>query len=99
MPNHPSSLSDNQVIQEIKTRVSNDCKSLAELLSLLAEMDDRRLYAQLGRSSLFDYMTKSLHFSEGAAYKRIHAARAARDYPVILPLIAAGKVNLTTIND
>jgi len=86
------------LIEEIKQLVSNEFISLANLLSLLAEMDDRRLYAQLGYSSLFVYMVEELHLSEDATYKRIQAARTTRRYPVVLSLISAGKLNLTTIN-
>ena len=99
MQNNSMSLSDKQLIEGIKTLVSNDCKSLAELLSLLTEMEDRKLYAQLSYTSLFDYMIKALHFSEGATYKRLQAVKTARKYPIVLSLIAAGKINLTTIND
>ena len=53
-------------------------------LALLAEVDARRLYLGEGCSSLFTYCTQVLHLSEHAAYHRIEAARAARQYPVIL---------------
>ena len=98
MQNHPSHMSDEQLIGEIKQLVSQEYRSLAELLSLLAEMDDRKLYAQLGYSSLFVYMVEVLHLSEDATYKRIQAARTARRYPVIYSFISEGKVNLTAIN-
>ena len=98
MQNNSVSLSDDQLIEEIKTLVSDECKTLAKLVSLLAEMDERKLFAQLGYSSLFGYMMKVLHFSESAAYKRINAARLSKQYPVVISLIAAGKVNLTVIN-
>ncbi len=97
MRKNPSSLSDEQLVGEIKQLISQECRSLAELLSLLAEMDERRLYATLGFSSLFTFVVQELHLSEDAAYKRIHAARAARRFPVILPLISEGRINLTTV--
>jgi len=97
MQNNPSNMSDDRLIEEIKQIVSNEFISLADLLTLLAEMDDRRLYAQLGYSSLFVYMVEELHLSEDATYKRINAARAAKRFPVILSLISEGKINLTTV--
>ncbi|MFA4875079.1 MAG: HNH endonuclease signature motif containing protein [bacterium] len=98
MQNNLSGLSDERLIEEIKQLASNEFISLANLLSLLAEMDDRKLYAQLGYSSLFVYMVEALHLSEDATYKRIQAARTARRYPVVLSLISEGRLNLTTIN-
>ena len=50
------------------------------------EIDRRRLYLGEGCASMFAYCTQVLHLSEGGAYNRIEAARAAREYPVILEL-------------
>lgn len=97
MKTNPSILSDEQLVGEIKHLVSDEFISLSELLSLLAEMDDRMLYARLGFSSLFGFVVQELHLSEDAAYKRIHAARAAKRFPLILSLISEGRVNLTTV--
>ena len=97
MHESPSSFSDDRLVEEIRQIVSREFLSLAELLSLLAEMDDRMLYAKLGFSSLFAFIVKELHLSENAAYNRITAARAAKRFPMILHLLAEGKINLTTI--
>jgi 5-methylcytosine-specific restriction endonuclease McrA len=97
MQTHPSGLSDEQVVEKIRTIVSREFLSLAELLSLLAEMDDRMLYAKPGFSSLFAFIVKELHLSEHAAYNRITAARAAKRFPLILTLIAEEKIHLTAI--
>ena len=51
-----------------------------------------------GCASLFTYCTQVLHLSEHAAYGRIEAARAARRFPVILNLLAAGAVTLTAVS-
>jgi hypothetical protein len=56
-----------------------------------------RLYLGEGCSSLFTYCTHVLHLSEHAAYGRIQAARIARRFPLVLDLLAAGDINLTTI--
>jgi hypothetical protein len=98
MQNQVSHLSDASLIKEVRQLVANECQSMAKLLSRLAEIDFRKLYASMGYSSLFIWMVKELHLSEDATYKRIQAARAAKKFPVILSLIAAGKVNLSNIN-
>jgi 5-methylcytosine-specific restriction endonuclease McrA len=64
-------------------------------LRLLAELDARRLYLGEGCSSLFSYCTQVLHLSEHAAYHRIEAARAARQFPVVL--VAEGALTLTNV--
>jgi hypothetical protein len=39
----------------------------------------------------------ALHLSEGAAYKRIAAARTARRFPVILEMLAGGRLHLSAV--
>jgi 5-methylcytosine-specific restriction endonuclease McrA len=46
---------------------------------------------------MFAYCTEGLHLSEGAAYHRITAARAARKYTVILDRLEAGAIHLSGI--
>src|SRR5688572_3361124 len=92
-----SSMSDRELLERT-VRVAGDERHLtADLLALIGECDSRRLYLGEGCSSLFTYCTHVLHFSEHAAYHRIEGARAARQFPVILELIAEGSVTLTTV--
>jgi hypothetical protein len=64
----------------------------------LAVLDDRpSLYAARGYGSLFDYCTQVLRLSEDAACNRIHAARAGRDFPMILDLLASGAMSLSSV--
>jgi 5-methylcytosine-specific restriction endonuclease McrA len=46
---------------------------------------------------LHAYCVDVLAFDDGAAYKRIHAARAARTFPVIFELVASGAIHLSGI--
>jgi len=61
------------------------------------EIDSRRLYLGEGCASMFVYCTRVLHLSEGGAYNRIEAARAARTYPLILELFEQSIITLTAI--
>jgi hypothetical protein len=91
-------LSDSSLLAAT-TRVVEACRrSTAELIALLGEVDARKLYRGLGHASLFTYCTEALHLSEPAAYSRITAARVARRWPLILNMLAAGDVTLTTIS-
>jgi hypothetical protein len=95
--NSPARLSDRDLLAETIRAVARESRTTAELLSLLAELDLRKLYLGEGYTSLFAYCTQALHLSEPAAYSRITAARAARRFPVILTLLADGAVTLTTV--
>ena len=55
------------------------------------------LYAAKGHGSLFTYCTEVLLFSEDATCNRIQAARACRDFPVILDRLASGAMSLTSV--
>src|SRR2546428_4680006 len=68
----------------------------ASVIAHLAELDARRLYLGAGFSSLFPYCCDVLPLSEPAAYNRIEAARAARRFPVILPMLGEGSLSLAT---
>ena len=84
--NDPTQMSNSELLNATASAARDERRATAELLALLAEVDARRLYLGEGCSSLFAYCTQVLHLSEHAAYHRIEAARAARQYPVILEL-------------
>lgn len=92
-----SRLSDDDLLDATARAAADERHLTADLLALLAELDTRRLYLAQSCASLFTYCTAVLHFSEHAAYHRIEAARAARQFPVILEMIAEGALTLTTV--
>jgi hypothetical protein len=93
----PSTMSDRELLDRT-IQVAGDARHLtADLLALIGECDARRLYLGEGCSSLFAYCTQVLRLSEHAAYHRIEGARAARQFPIILELVADGSVTLTTV--
>jgi 5-methylcytosine-specific restriction endonuclease McrA len=93
----PSSLADRDLLVETARAVGDERHATTHLLSLLAELDARRLYLGEGCASLFAYCTHVLRLSEPAAYTRITAARLSRRFPDVLARLAAGDVTLTTI--
>jgi len=95
--NDPARMSNIELLDATTNAVRDERRSTAELLGLLAEVDARRLYLGEGCSSLFTYCTQVLHLSEHAAYHRIEAARAAKQYPIILARVAGGCLTLTAV--
>src|SRR4030042_584902 len=69
----------------------------ADLVAHIGEVDARRLYAREASPSMFAYCTEVLHLSEAEAYLRIAAARASRDHPLLLTMLADGRLHLTAI--
>ena len=97
MANAHIHLSDGELIAEVRKAAASECGATAALVALLAEFDERRLFLGEGCSSLFTYRTQVLRLSEHAAYGRIAAARTSRRWPVLLQLLTAGGINLTTV--
>ena len=93
-----SQLSDSLVEQHLRALVARDRHLTAALLAHLAEFDARKLYLPAGYASLWAWCVGELHLSEDAAAKRIHAARAAREFPAILELVADGRLHLSAVS-
>jgi hypothetical protein len=92
-----STLSDSELVTQIQALAVRQRHAIAALIACLAEFDARDLYAAEGYPSLFSYCTEHLHLSEHAAFNRIAAARAARRFPVVLEMLAAGDITMTTV--
>lgn len=92
-----TSLTDEALMAETKRVAELERRSTAELLSLLIEVERRRLHLALGYSSLFAFCTRALMLSEQAAYSRITAARLARRYPEILRDLRNGALTLSSV--
>jgi hypothetical protein len=92
------SLSDDELLVRLRGMVVRERRSTTRLLAHLAVIDARRLYTADGYSSLFNYCTRGLHFSEQAAYLRIEAARVVRRFPAVLARVADGSIHLTALS-
>jgi hypothetical protein len=88
-------LSDAELVARVKSLVARERDATAHLVAHLAEMDTRDVHLREGYESLYVYGRDALGLSEGESYNRIEVARAARRFPIILEMLAAGAVNLT----
>lgn len=90
-------LADNELELSLMTLCQKERVVTVELLYHLIELDNRRLYLKAGYSSLFDYCRRRLLYSEGAAQRRILAARCLADTPELESMLRDGRANLCTI--
>ena len=65
------------------------------VIAYLIEIDRRQLFARDGYSSLFKYCTDKLGMSEDVAGTRIAGARLAARFPVVLDMLADGRLYLS----
>ena len=90
-------LPNSELLANLRRLVAESKQLDAVMLEQLAEVDARRLYLDEGFPSMFAYCVEALHFSEGAAYNRITAARAGREYPGVLDAVRKGDVHITGV--
>ncbi len=88
-------LSDFVLLRDLTALVARERVTTAAVLAHIAEVDSRRLYLPAGFPSMRAYCVGELRLSEDAAYKRIQAARAARDFPAIFDALVDGRLHLT----
>ena len=91
-------VADQKLLRGLDELVAKSCHSEADLLAYIAEVDHRKLYLEQGCPSMFGYCTEVLHFSEAQASHRIHAARAARAYPVVFERIRKRELHLAGLS-
>ncbi len=90
------SISDDELLCRLSELLQDSRRVEAELIAHIAEVDARRLYAPRA-SSLFTYCKEILHMSEHESFLRMTAARASRKHPVLLDMLADGRLHLSGI--
>jgi len=86
----------NQILlQNAKQKAAQVREATTELLWLLREIESRKAFAEIGFSSLFEYVVKELGHSEASAMKRIGAMRLLKEMPEIEQSLNEGRLNLS----
>jgi hypothetical protein len=91
-------LPDAALLDRLETLLVDSRSTESELVAHIAEVDLRRLYARRACPSMHAYCIEVLHLSEAETYLRITAGRLAREYPVILEMLADGRLHLSAIS-
>jgi len=91
------SLSNHDLLSSTRNVVARERGITIEVLDHLNEVERRKLYLELGHSSMFAYCTEELRYSASAAKRRISTARCIAQFPAALPLLQADEINLSTI--
>jgi len=90
-------LSDVELVAGLQKFLTRERDETASVVAHLAELDTRDVHLREGYPSLFVYCRDALGMSEGEAYNRIEVARTARRFPVVLDMLADGRVHLTAV--
>ena len=89
---------DDELLHRLAELMSQSRRVEADIVAHIAEVEERRLYARDAFPSMFAYCMDVLHLSGAEAYLRISAARASRKHPVLLDMLADGRLHLTAID-
>ena len=92
-----SHVPDPVLLHDLAALVARDRATTAALLAHIAEVDARRLYVPAGHPSMFSYCVQELGLAEEAAFKRIRAARTARQFPAAFVAVAEGRLHLSAV--
>jgi hypothetical protein len=91
-------LSDAVLLRDLGALIAHDRVTTAAVLAHVAEVDARRLYAPAGYPSMHAYCVGELCLSEDAAFRRIRAARAGREFPALFAALAEGRLHLAAMS-
>jgi len=92
-----NALSDDDLVARLHALCLEARRVDVQLVVHLVEVEERRLHLRSACSSLFDFCRRRLGMSEGAAFRRINAARLVRRFPGLLAHLEAGRVHLSTL--
>ena len=90
-------LTDEALIESIAALNATEREATAALIARLAELEARELHLALGFKSLFGYCRHVLHLGEHEAHNRMEVAAVARRFPVVVAMLAEGRVHLTAV--
>jgi 5-methylcytosine-specific restriction endonuclease McrA len=91
------SVPDDELLHRLPQVLAQSRRSEVDIVTLIAEIDERRLYAREACPSMYVYCTQVLHLSEAEAYLRITTGRAARAHPMLLDMLGDGRLHLSGI--
>jgi hypothetical protein len=72
-------------------------EAMADFLVALADFDRKRLWAELGHTSLFYFLHRELRLSTGAAFYRKAAAELIQRFPEVVEPLRDGRLCLTSV--
>src|SRR5450432_412579 len=89
---------NSELLAALSELVRRENDAMSDLLAHLAELDERRLFLDLGFSSLFAYCTEKLGFCKSSAGRRIAVARVCKKYPEAFVRVARGELQRSVLS-
>jgi hypothetical protein len=96
-PKKEFEMTNQEIENKLAILVKSERKITNEILILIREGENRRLYIEAGFSSTHEWLIKKYGYSQSAANRRIQASRLLSAVPEISEKLNEGTVNLTTL--
>lgn len=90
-------MTDREIERGFELKVLEERRVTVEAIELLVKIDQRDIHLARGYSSLFKFLTEKFEYSEGAANRRIAAAKILREFPEVGAKLRDGRLNLTIL--
>ena len=90
-------LSDEALLSQLTAICLEGHRLTARLVVHLIEVEERRLDLRAACTSMFDFCVRRLGMSEGAAFRRINAARLVKRFPGLLARLASGEPGIREV--
>lgn len=81
--------------EETRVEVQKEKEQTLVVLRRIRFIEEKKIFAELGYSSIWEFATSYLGYDEGQSSRRIGAARLIRDFPEVEEKIRTGKISLT----
>jgi hypothetical protein len=72
---------------------------MTDFILALADFDGKRLWRELGHTSLFYFLHRELKLSKGAAYNRTVAAELVQAFPAVEAALRSGRLCMSTVTE
>lgn len=83
-------LSNSELLVRTERLVKSERKLMHLVLCHIAEVESRKLYADLGYDSMYSYLTQKLGYCESSAYSRLQGAKLLRNIPEVAEKLESG---------
>ncbi|MGZ3770589.1 MAG: HNH endonuclease [Bdellovibrio sp.] len=88
-------LGDKDLVEQVRQLFNREKKIGDAILLGLKEIKQRRIFAAMGFSSLFEMLIKHYHLSETASYQRVNALKLIESVPEAQDALFNGEVSLS----
>ncbi|MBK7963781.1 MAG: HNH endonuclease [Bdellovibrionales bacterium] len=91
-------LTNEELHHRLLNRAADERRLTHQILQLIAEVDQRKLYLPMAQASLFDYLVTLIGYTPASAQRRIDAARMMQQVPEVGSKIENGSLKLSQVS-